>query len=64
MHWLADYWWVVLILLAGIILNGIKELRRLDHKKFLNNKPEIPPHRDNNAQWDEDDDWPDKGKKK
>ncbi|HDL7146766.1 TPA: YpfN family protein [Yersinia enterocolitica] len=56
MHWLADYWWVVLIILVGMILNGIKELRRLDHKKFLSNKPEIPPHRDNNAQWDDDDD--------
>lgn len=64
MHWLADYWWVVLIILVGMILNGIKELRRLDHKKFLSNKPEIPPHRDNNAQWDDDDDWPDKNKKK
>ncbi|MFA3761932.1 YpfN family protein [Yersinia sp. 2544 StPb PI] len=64
MHWLADYWWIILILLAGIILNGIKELRRLDHKSFLKNKPELPPHRDNNAQWDDDDDWPDKNKKK
>ncbi|AKP32661.1 YpfN family protein [Yersinia aleksiciae] len=64
MHWLADYWWIILILLAGIILNGIKELRRLDHKSFLSNKPEIPPHRDNNAEWDDDDDWPDKNKKK
>ncbi|AJJ11657.1 hypothetical protein CH64_1401 [Yersinia rohdei] len=64
MHWLADYWWIFLILLAGIILNGVKELRRLDHKRFLNNKPELPPHRDNNAQWDDDEDWPDKNKKK
>lgn len=63
MHWLADYWWIILILLAGIILNSIKELRRLDHKRFLKNKPELPPHRDNNAQWDDDDDWPDKNKK-
>ncbi|QCR35354.1 YpfN family protein [Nissabacter sp. SGAir0207] len=60
MHWIADYWWVFLIILVGIILNGIKELRRLDHKRFLNNKPEIPPHRDNNAQWDDEDDWPKK----
>ena len=64
MHWLADYWWIFLILLAGIILNGVKELRRLDHKRFLNNKPELPPHRDNNAQWDDDEDWLDKNKKK
>ncbi|MEY4475835.1 MAG: hypothetical protein RL248_1602 [Pseudomonadota bacterium] len=64
MRWLADYWWIILILLAGIILNGIKELRRLDHKSFLNNKPELPPHRDNNAQWDDDDDWPEQKQKK
>lgn len=60
MHWIADYWWIFLVILVGIILNGIKELRRLDHKRFLNNKPELPPHRDNNAQWDEEDDWPKK----
>lgn len=34
MQWLADYWWIILILLVGMILNGIKELRRLDHKRF------------------------------
>ena len=60
MHWIADYWWIFLVILVGIILNGIKELRRPDHKRFLNNKPEIPPHRDNNAQWDDEDDWPKK----
>lgn len=43
MQWLADYWWIILILLVGMILNGIKELRRLDHKRFLDNKPELPP---------------------
>ncbi|MEY4921960.1 MAG: hypothetical protein RLY17_677 [Pseudomonadota bacterium] len=64
MRWLADYWWIILILLAGIILNSIKDLRRLDHKSFLNNKPELPPHRDNNAQWDDDDDWPEQKQKK
>ncbi|NSL64314.1 YpfN family protein [Yersinia pestis] len=63
MQWLADYWWIILILLVGMILNGIKELRRLDHKRFLDNKPELPPHRDNNAQWDDEDDWPDQNKK-
>ncbi|TQI81626.1 uncharacterized protein UPF0370 [Serratia fonticola] len=60
MHWLADYWWIILVILAGIIISGIKELRRLDHKKFLANKPELPPHRDNNAQWDDEEDWPKK----
>lgn len=43
MQWLADYWWIILILLVGMILNGIKELRRLDHKRFLDNKPSYRP---------------------
>ncbi|MCW7548578.1 MULTISPECIES: YpfN family protein [Photorhabdus] len=60
MQWLADYWWVILILLVGVILNAIKELRRLDVKKFLDNKPELPPHRDLNRKWDDEDDWPQK----
>ncbi|HHQ6624631.1 TPA: YpfN family protein [Serratia fonticola] len=60
MHWLADYWWIILVILAGIIISGIKELRRLDHRKFLANKPELPPHRDNNAKWNDEDDWPKK----
>ncbi|OWO80140.1 hypothetical protein B5C26_18445 [Photorhabdus luminescens] len=60
MQWLADYWWVILILLVGVILNAIKELRRLDVKKFLGNKPELPPHRDFNSKWDDEDDWPQK----
>lgn len=60
MQWLADYWWIILVILVGIVLNGIKELRRLDHKKFLANKPELPPHRDNNAKWDDEEDWPKK----
>ncbi|KMW74310.1 hypothetical protein TI10_00490 [Photorhabdus luminescens subsp. luminescens] len=60
MQWLADYWWVILILLVGVILNAIKELRRLDVKKFLDNKPELPPHRDLNSKWDDEDDWPQK----
>ena len=60
MNWLADYWWVILVILAGTVVNGIKELRRLDHKKFLAHKPELPPHRDNNAEWDEDEEWPKK----
>lgn len=58
MQWLADYWWILLILLVGIILNGIKALQRLDYKRYLSNKPDLPPHRDNNAKWDDDDDQP------
>jgi len=60
MHWLADYWWVVLLVLVGILVNGVKALRRVDAKAYLANKPELPPHHDNNAKWDEDDDWPKK----
>ncbi|AML57502.1 Uncharacterised protein [Serratia rubidaea] len=62
MHWLADYWWVILLVLVGMVVSGIKELRRVDVKKYLADKPELPPHRDNNAQWDDEDDWPKKKK--
>ncbi len=41
-------------------MNVIKDLKRVDHKKFLNNKPDLPPHRDFNDKWDDDDDWPKK----
>lgn len=64
MHWLADYWWVILVLFVGVILNAIKDLKRVDHKKYLQNRRELPPHRDNNAQWDAEDDWPDNKSKK
>lgn len=63
MHWLADYWWIILLLLMGLIWTSIKEMMKLDHKKFLDDKPEIPPHKDNNHLWDDDDDWP-KGDKR
>ena len=60
MAWLAEYWWLIIILLMVVVLiNVYRDLRRIDVKKFLNNKPKLPPHRDNNAQWD-DDDWPKK----
>ncbi len=62
MGWLADYWWVILIILAGMLISGVKELRRVDVKRYLKDKPVLPPHRDNNAKWDEDDDWPKKKK--
>ena len=59
MDWLSKYWWVlVLVFLVGVMINVIKDLTRVDHKKFLNNKPELPPHRDFNDKWDDDDDWP------
>ncbi len=60
MQGLADYWWIILLVLVGMVVSGIKELRRVDVKSYLANKPEIPPHRDTNAQWDDEDDWPKK----
>ena len=35
MHWFADYWWVILILLIGIIINAIKDMNKIDPKQFL-----------------------------
>ncbi len=35
MHWFADYWWVILILLVGIIINAIKDMNKIDPKQFL-----------------------------
>ncbi|PHM75240.1 YpfN family protein [Xenorhabdus kozodoii] len=65
MQWLIDYWWIVLLVLIGIIVNAVKALSRVDKKTFLEDKPELPPHRDFNAQWDEDeDDWPQQDRKK
>ena len=61
MSWLADYWWLIPIFLLGVIINAITDLCRVNHKKYLINKPTLPPHRDNNAQWDEsEDDYPKK----
>lgn len=61
MDWLTKYWWIlVLVFLVGVIINVIKDLSRVDHKKFLADKPDLPPHRDCNDKWDDDDDWPKK----
>lgn len=65
MDWLSKYWWIlVLVFLVGVLLNVIKDLKRVDHKKFLANKPDLPPHRDFNDKWDDEDDWPKKDQKK
>lgn len=60
MLWLKDYWWILLLIPVGMIISGIKDLNRVDVKRYLNDKPELPPHRDNNAEWDDEDDWPKK----
>ena len=55
MDWLSKYWWIlVLVFLVGVLLNVIKDLKRVDHKKFLANKPDLPPHRDFNDKWDDE----------
>lgn len=65
MKWLADYWWIILIILVGIIINGIKALNKVNYKGSLSDPSKLPSHRDNNAQWDkEDDDEWNKNKKK
>ncbi len=64
MHWLIDYWWIVLLVLIGMIVNAVKTLSRIDQKRFLDNKPELPPHRDFNDKWDDEDDWPQQNRKK
>lgn len=58
MHWLADYWWVIILLLIGIIWSAVKQMKQIDPKRFLDNKPKLPPHRDFNDKWDDEDDWP------
>lgn len=61
MAWLKEHWWLILIvLLVGVLINVWRDLKRVDVKKYLENKPTLPPHRDNNARWDDDDDWPKK----
>ena len=35
MDWLTKYWWVlVLVFLVGVMINVIKDLTRVDHKKI------------------------------
>lgn len=44
MEWLISHWWIlVLVFLVGVMINVIKDLNRVDHKKFLANKPDLPP---------------------
>lgn len=61
MEWLSHYWWViVLVLLLGIFMNVIKDLSRIEPKKYMADKPDLPPYRDFNDKWDDEDDWPKK----
>lgn len=58
MYWLADYWWIIILVLIGIIWRAVKQMQEIDLKRFLDNKPKLPPHRDFNDKWDDEDDWP------
>ncbi|MBT0727660.1 YpfN family protein [Rosenbergiella australiborealis] len=62
MEWVKEHWWILIILfMVGLLVNVYKDLKRVDVKKYLENKPKLPPHRDFNDKWDdEDDDWPKK----
>ncbi|HGJ5898372.1 hypothetical protein QE177_07795 [Arsenophonus sp. aPb] len=62
MHWLADYWWIIILLLIGIIWSAVKQMQKIDPKRFLDNKSKLPPHRDFNDKWDDEDDWPNQKK--
>lgn len=54
MEWLKDYWWIILIVLLGIFINTIKDLRKISYKEYLKNKKGIKP-----IPYDDDeDDWP------
>uniref|UniRef100_A0A3B0MK33 Uncharacterized protein n=1 Tax=Arsenophonus endosymbiont of Trialeurodes vaporariorum TaxID=235567 RepID=A0A3B0MK33_9GAMM len=59
MHWITDYWWIIIILLLiGIIWSAVKQMQKIDPKRFLDNNPKLFPHRDFNDKWDDEDDWP------
>lgn len=56
MAWLADYWWLLVLLFPlGVMINVIKGLSRLDYKKYLANRQKPPEHGDCNDKWDDDD---------
>ncbi|MBN7122739.1 MULTISPECIES: YpfN family protein [Erwinia] len=56
MEWLKEYWWLlVIVLMVGVLMNVYKDLKRIDPKKYMANKPDLPPHRDFNDKWDDDD---------
>ncbi|QIQ21933.1 YpfN family protein [Zophobihabitans entericus] len=55
MEWLKEYWWIIIpLLLLGVILNGIKDLKKLSFKEYLEKKKGIKPIPYDD---DEEDDW-------
>lgn len=43
-EWLKEYWWIIIIILIGLFINGIKELNKTSFESYLKrkkgNKPE------------------------
>ncbi|UVK76727.1 MAG: hypothetical protein FKGGLIKP_00480 [Sodalis sp. Fse] len=60
MGWLVDYWWFILLVLTGILINSIKALYLMDVSNYLKNRLTQSSHWDNNVQWDDEDDWAEK----
>ena len=46
--------WFFLLLLIGLLFGAIQALRHFNAKKVA--KLTLPPHRDNNAKWDDEED--------
>jgi len=43
MEWLKQYWWLILVVLLGIVINAIKDLNKTSFKSYLNKKNGIKP---------------------
>ncbi|MGU0160911.1 YpfN family protein [Escherichia coli] len=64
MDWLAKYWWIlVIVFLVGVLLNVMKDSSASTIRNFSPTS-RLPPHRDFNDKWDDDDDWPKKDQPK
>ncbi len=54
---LSGYWWIIVILIMPAVLFSVyKQMKNINIKNYIDNKPTLPPHRDNNAKWDNDED--------
>ncbi|MXP66570.1 YpfN family protein [Pantoea sp. Nvir] len=58
MEFIKDHWWIIIVLLpVGVIMNGYRSLKQINHKKYRENKPHLPLYHDlNNKEEDEKDD--------
>lgn len=41
MEWLQHYWWILLIIIAGMFIDAIKKLNKIDAKKYLDKKKSV-----------------------